>query len=150
METRRAGVGVGHADRQREVGVGEVNCSRAIPPRPFLQPGWCHAMQCLADWYERALCRRVLDRPRFAAVAGAREQVLFWSFTVDVVAFRAKVFEEACAEADQDFIVPRPDAVIRRPATESPRLGENFHVPDVAPGGCFGFLDGVPLEATTP
>src|SRR5205814_6992249 len=66
--------------------------------------------------------------PALPPVAATGQQVLFGLLMVDGVPVGAVVLEVARAEADEDFVPPRPNAVIRRPTAEAPRLGVNFHM----------------------
>src|SRR5436190_11399119 len=70
---------------------------------------------------------RVLDRPRLATIETARQQMLFRQVAVDVVAL-AQVFVVTAAESNEDFVVPGPKAMVRRPAAEAARHVEDFHV----------------------
>src|SRR5262249_15624916 len=88
------------------------------------------AVQRLAERNERAFLRRIFNRPCLAAIAAAREQMFLRPLAVDVVTLRAEVLVIACAEADEDFVAPRPESVIGGPSAEASRPGKNFDVPD--------------------
>ncbi len=74
---------------------------------------------------------RILERPRGSAVLAARKQELLGFFFVDVVKC-SSVFVVASAKAHQDFIAPRPDPVIGRPARKTTLFGIDDDVTDDA------------------
>ena len=71
---------------------------------------------------------RILKAPSFATVQTAGEQMFLGSIVINCVASRSVVFEMSRAEPHQDFVVPGPDSMIRRPAAESFRNGIDFDV----------------------
>ena len=78
-------------------------------------------MEEIAGGDEVAAFGGVFERPGFSAVEAAGEPMFFGLFAVDVVAV-AEVLVIAPAETEEDFVAPRPNAVIGRPAAETPRL----------------------------
>src|SRR5262245_21923600 len=69
---------------------------------------------------------RLLDFPRLASIQAPREAHHRGLGPVDGMAAFI-VFEIAEAEAGQNLVAPRPDAVVRRPAAEPARLPENHY-----------------------
>src|SRR5207244_524081 len=82
-----------------------------------------------------------LDRPRPAPVFAAGEQMLFRLVVVDVMPGWSEVFVIARTEADQDFVSPRPNPMIRRPTSKAARLVVDLDVLDtdrLIPAARFG------------
>ena len=88
----------------------------------------------------------VFDSPGFAAIEAAREQVFLGSLAVNVMALRAEVFVIAAAEADQDFVAPRPKPVVGRPTAEAPWLSIDLHVPEPGSARWFDVEVGIGLR----
>ena len=57
----------------------------------------------------------LLDRPGGSAILAAGQQEILGPVRIDVI-IRAVVLVVSPAEADQDLVAPRPDAVVGRPA----------------------------------
>jgi hypothetical protein len=66
-------------------------------------------------------------RPGFAAIQAAGQHMLGGAIVIDGVAL-CLVLEESRFESYQNFITPRPDAMIRRPAAETARLCKDFEM----------------------
>jgi hypothetical protein len=87
-----------------------------------------------SDGYQGTVRCGIFDRPGFASVPAAREQVFLGLASVDVMTVRAEVLVIAGAESNQDFIAPRPKPVIGGPAPETPRHGVNLDVTENVAG----------------
>src|SRR5688572_16205379 len=105
----------------------EINSARTIAPRFFFKSRWYHAVERRTRGNQRTALRRIFDSPGFAAIKAPREQMFLGASAINVVAF-PEVPVKAATEADEDFIAPGPEAVIRRPAPKATRLGINLEV----------------------
>src|SRR5256885_1605139 len=98
----------------------EINSARTIAPGFFSQSRRRYAVQGRASGNEGALIGGIFDGPGFATVETACEQIFLRSFAINIVAF-AEVLVITAAEAHQNLVAPRPEAVIGRPAAKAAR-----------------------------
>jgi hypothetical protein len=102
-EQRRACVGIEKADRHGEAGVLEIH--------------WIFQVHRFAPALRRRqqIARR-FDAPCLAAIQAAGQPWLFGLAGILLMPVRWPFLEPGCAESNQDFIAPRPDAVIGGPS----------------------------------
>ena len=122
-------MGVGHAEGESEVGVGEVEAALAVLPGLLQEARRRNAVEHPARRDERPLLGGVLDRPSEPPVPAPRQEVLLGLFAVDGVPVGPQVLVGADAEADQDLVTPGPDTVVRRPTGKPPGLVVDHDVP---------------------
>ena len=108
-------------------------CVKSMPPGQSchgfsFRPGGVMPCRAPCPRDQRPFLGGILDGPGLPAIAAAGQQVLLRLVVVDGVSFGTVVLVIAGAEADQDLVAPRPDAVIGRPAAEPARLGVDLHV----------------------
>src|SRR5258708_269168 len=89
----------------------------------------CHGLP--ATLLGRDQSRGSFDLPRPAAVEAARQPRLFGLVGTHLVVIGRALLVISLAEADQDFVAPRPDPVIRGP----PAVASRFAIHDYMVGG---------------
>jgi hypothetical protein len=83
------------------------------------------------------VARRILDQPRHATIAATREKVFLRLLAVDMVTI-AKVLVIPGTETDENLVPPGPDAMVRRPTSESAWDSIDGHVLTAYPNEVIG------------
>ena len=122
IKARGAPLVILHVDSQREVRMSEID-RFAERGGAFFRDARGHGRVTHASRARQRPGRLwLLDRPGGSAILAAGQQEILGPVGIDVI-IRAVVLVVSPAEADQDLVTPRPDAVVGRPAREPARLG---------------------------